>query len=155
MQIALADWLFEVDVEATSRYTTHCTADHCLCAYCRNFYETVDGEYPALRPFLGRFGVNLYGPSELMPFEPTLFMACYRITGKIIKKGVQRMHVCGVPVRPEEADSETFFLWIGEMELPWVQDEPEEDVVSPANQPEFMERMLQKWLETRENDELS
>ena len=155
MRIALADWLLEVDVDATDRYTTKCTEDHCLCAYCRNFYETVDGAYPAIRPFLARFGVNLYGPSELMPFEPTLFTACYRVTGRILHRGVQRMHICGIPVRPEEADEKTFFLWIGEMVLPWVQDEPEEEVVSPANQPEFMQRMLNKWLETREEDDYS
>ena len=155
MRIALADWLLEVDVDATDRYTTKCTEDHCLCAYCRNFYETVDGAYPAIRPFLARFGVNLYGPSEQMPFEPTLFMACYRVTGRILHRGVQRMHICGIPVHPEEADEKTFFLWIGEMVLPWVQDEPEEEVVSPANQPEFMQRMLNKWLETREEDDYS
>ena len=155
MRIALADWLLEVDVDATDRYTTKCTEDHCLCAYCRNFYETVDGAYPAIRPFLARFGVNLYGPSELMPFEPTLFMACYLVTGRILHRGVQRMHICGIPVRPEEADEKTFFLWIGEMVLPWVQDEPEEEVVSPANQPEFMRRMLNKWLENREEDDYS
>ena len=94
-------------------------------------------------------------PSELMPLEPTLFTACYRVTGRILHRGVQRMHICGIPVRPEEADEKTFFLWIGEMVLPWVQDEPEEEVVSPANQPEFMQRMLNKWLETREEDDYS
>lgn len=39
----------------------------------------------------------------------------------------------------------TFHLWIGEMELPWVQAEPVEDVVSPANLPEFLERMQEMW----------
>ena len=38
------------------------------------------------------------------------------------------------------------------MELPWMQDEPVEDVVSPANQPEFLERMAQKWAELNELD---
>jgi len=30
--------------------------------------------------------------------------------------------------------------------LPWLQTESEEDVVSPANLPEFLERMQQIWL---------
>jgi len=47
---------------------------------------------------------------------------------------------------PEAADDDSFFLWVGEMMLPWLQEEAEEDVVSPANLPEFMERMEQIWL---------
>ncbi len=155
MRISLADWLFEVNVEQTMAYTAKCSTDHCMCAYCRNFYEAVDGAHPALRPFLSRFGVTLDGPSELMPFEPTLLMAAYRVTGQITRVGLDRMHVNGVPVRPEAGEGGTFLLWVGEMEVPWLQEEPEEEVVSPANEPEFMARMLDKWLETREMDEIS
>ena len=35
-------------------------------------------------------------------------------------------------------------LEVGELELPWVMDEPWEDVISPANEPEFLERMYRK-----------
>ena len=146
MRIALADWLFEVDVDATDRYTTNCTVDHCLCAYCRNFYETVDGAYPAIRPFLARFGVNLYGPSELMPFEPTLMLACYRVDGEILQWGKSQLYAKGVQLLPEAGDDKTFLLWVGEVRLPWLQKEPAEEVVSPANLPEFMERMQEIWI---------
>ena len=155
MIIRLADWQFRVDFEATMAHTTANSHDHCTCAYCTNYYEAVDGAHPYLRPFLGRFGICLDGPSELMPFEPTLVSACYRVQGRIIRSGSARMHLEGVPVRPEEADENSFFLWVGEMEIPWLQGEPPEDVISPANEPEFMERMMARWLKTRENHELN
>lgn len=147
MVIQLADWSFLVDVERTSEHTMICASDHCTCGYCRNYYETVDLAHPTLRPFLLRFGIVPEGPSELMPLEPTVMAACYRVTGRILRTGTTPIHVDGVPIRPEPADRETFFLWAGEMELPWCQDEPMADVVSPANQPEFLERMTGKVLE--------
>ena len=153
-RIQLADWLFSVDPEATMAHTMKCASDHCLCAYCRNFYETVDLAHPTLRPFLARFGINLEGPSELMPLEPTLMAAAYRVTGEILSVGTQHLHVDGVPIRPEPAENGTFFLWAGEMPLPWNQDEPMEEVVSPANQPEFLERMFQKVLQWYPSDEI-
>ena len=102
MILEYADWQFDVDVAATREHTLKNASDHCMCAYCRNYYETVDTAYPNLRPFLEQFGVNIEGPSELMPFEPTL-------------------------------------------QLPWIQIEPVEDVISPANMPEFLERMQEVW----------
>lgn len=146
MTIRLADWIFQVDTEETANYTINCASDHCMCAYCRNFYETVDLAHPTLRPFLKQFGAVAEGPSEVMPLEPALILACYRITGKILCTG-SKIHVDGVPIHPESAEDGTFLLWIGEMPLPWVQNEPAEDVVSPANQPEFLQRMQEKWVE--------
>ena len=55
------------------------------------------------------------------------------------------MHADHVPVHIEESDEGTFLLWVGEMELPWNQPEPMDDVISPANQPEFLLRMNDKW----------
>ncbi len=153
-RITLADWQFQVDADATLAYTSKCSGDHCTCPYCRNFYENVDASHPSLRPVLSRFGIDLNGPCEVMPFEPTLVMACYRVTGQILRLGESRLHVDGVALRPERADGETFFLWAGEMELPWTQEEDMDEVLSPANQPEFMDRMYRRWLETREEYEL-
>ena len=115
-----------------------------MCAYCRNYYETVDLAHPTLRPFLKQFGAVIEGPSEVMPLEPTLVLVCYRITGQILQTGT-KIHVDGVPIHPEPGDGETFLLWAGQMQLPWAQNEPEEDVISPANQPEFLQRMQEKW----------
>lgn len=141
----MADWIFEVDTAATAAYTLKCSTDHCTCAYCRNYYETIDIAHPTLRPFLRRFGILAEGPSEVMPLEPTLVMAGYRVTGRILTRGKARMHADHVPVHIEESDEGTFLLWVGEMELPWIQAEPVEDVISPANMPEFLERMQEVW----------
>lgn len=146
MVITLGDWQFRVDVDNTMDYTHKCSLDHCTCDYCRNFYENVDRAQPNLRPVLSRFGIYLNGPCEVMPFEPTLVAACYRVTGQILSRGEAYLHVDEVPLRPEEADDKTFFLWIGPMELPWTQEEDMYEVLSPANQPEFMDRMMERLL---------
>lgn len=146
MIISLADWQFRVDVNATGDYTTKCSLDHCTCPYCQNFYENMDRAQPKLRPVLSKFGIFINGPCEVMPFEPTLVAACYRVTGQILSRGESWLYVEDVPLRPEYADENTFFLWIGPMELPWTQEEDMYEVLSPANQPEFMDRMMQRLL---------
>ena len=155
MDISLADWLFSIDKDATTAYTMKCSTDHCMCAYCRNFYESVDLAHPSLRPFLEHLGIVLEGPCEVMPFEPTLVMVCYRVSGSIKQIGNAKMHVDGIPLLPEASDNGTFLLWVGEMELPWIQNEPMEDVISPANEPAFMDRMMRKWLDSRNNSDFS
>jgi hypothetical protein len=150
MIITLADWQFQVDVDATLAYTAKCSEDHCTCPYCQNFYENVDRAHPNLRPVLSKFGIYLNGPCEIMPFEPTLVMVCYRVTGQILRKGSTSLWVDDVPLRPEEENDTTFFLWAGEMELPWTQPEDMDEVMSPANQPEFMDRMMKRYLKTRD-----
>lgn len=154
MVITLGDWQFRVDVDATEDYTTQCSLDHCTCSYCQNFYENIDRASPDLRPVLSKFGIYLNGPCEVMPFEPTLVAACYRVNGQIENRGASYLHVEDVPLRPEEADENTFFLWIGPVELPWTQEEDMDEVISPANQPEFMDRMMLRWLKWAEGEEI-
>ena len=155
MVISLADWRFRVDVDATMAYTHKCSLDHCTCPYCQNFYENMDRAERSLRPVLSKFGIYLNGPCEVMPFEPTLVAACYRVTGRILRKGNCSLHINGVPLRPEAADESTFFLWVGPMELPWTQEENMYQVLSPANQPEFMDRMMQRLLKWAEEEEIT
>ena len=146
MIFTLGEWCISVDTERTKAYSDKKMQDRCQCGYCRNFCEAIDGTYPELRPFLEAFGVHIEAPNELMPFEPTLMLACYRVDGQILQWGKSRLSVKGVDILPESGDEETFLLWVGEMQLPWLQSEPVEDVVSPANLPEFMERMQEVWL---------
>ena len=143
MILNIEDWSFEVDTKATWDHTTKNASDHCTCGYCKNFYDTVEFSYPGVIEFLQSFGVNHQGPSELMPFEPTLVLACYRVQGKILRWGYSQMDAGNVPVTVETGEDRTFLLWIGEMVLPWIQEEDMFDVVSPANLPEFVERMNQ------------
>lgn len=155
MVISLADWQFSVDLDATMEYTHKCSLDHCTCPYCQNFYDNMDQAEPTLSPVLSKFGIYLNGPCEVMPFEPTLVAACYRITGKILSRGESRLHINDVPLRPEDADDNTFFLWVGPMDLPWTQEEDMYEVLSPANQPEFMDRMMARLLKWAEDDPIS
>lgn len=146
MILKLADWHFRVDVDATWERTSKNASDHCECAYCKNYYESVILVHPKLRTFLSEFGINMSGPSELMPFEPTVMLACYRVQGDILQWGREELSVDGIQITAEAGEDGSFLLWVGEVELPWIQKEPVEDVVSPANLPEFMERMQQVWL---------
>lgn len=152
MILEAGDWRFRVDVDKTLERTSKYSFEHCQCSYCKNFYDAIDQTYPALRPVMEQFGVNLEGPSELMPFEPTLMLACYRVDGQILNWGTSTLSVSGVSIVPELADEETFLLWVGELRLPWLQKEAVEDVVSPANLPEFLSRMQEVWL-LRHGDE--
>lgn len=145
MILKVADWRFQVDKETTREKTTKNAFDHCECAYCKNYYETVSIAHPKIAPFLEEFGVNIAGPSELMPFEPTLLLGCYRVQGEILQWGKTELYLDGVSIAPEMSEEGTFLLWVGELELPWLQQEPVEDVVSPANLPEFLERMQEVW----------
>ena len=143
----LGDWRFQVDMEATLAHTTENSLDHCTCGYCRNYYDALEITYPDVVAFLQSFGVNVHGPSEVMPFEPTLVLACYRVQGTILQWGREALFVSGISVLPEAADETSFFLWVGEMPLPWLQEEDMDEVISPANLPEFLERMQQVWIQ--------
>lgn len=143
--LKLGDWKFRVDVEATDERTRRYSYEHCQCGYCKNFYDAIDIACPQLRSAIENFGINLEGPCELMPFEPTLMLACYRVDGQILQWGKAQLSVQGVSILPEAGDEKTFLLWVGEIRLPWLQKESAEDVVSPANLPEFMERMQEIW----------
>lgn len=147
MIISIADWKFRVEVSATEEHTMNNSTDHCLCAYCRNYYETVDIAQPRLRQVLRRFGIQLEGPSEVMPLAPNVILACYRVRGEILHRGNVHLFVDDVRLFPESTEDDSFLLWVGPMELPWVQAENPEDVLSPANVPEFLDRMARKWME--------
>ena len=152
MEITIADWVFRVNTAATLERTTSYSTDHCLCAYCRNFYENMDAANPRLRPVLDKFGVYMEGPCEVMPLEGNVILACYRVDGEILSFGQTHIFVDDVRIFPEAGENGTFLLWIGAMVLPWTQDEPMEDVLSPANEPEFLDRMARKWMELTDSD---
>ena len=103
MLFELADWVVQVDVEKTRAHTRDNAADHCGCAYCKNYYEALPITYPGLCVALNRMGIDPMGPSELMPFTPTVYLACYRVNGKIVKWGTDALAAEGVPIAPERA----------------------------------------------------
>lgn len=146
MTLTLADWQFHLDIESTWNRTIQYSTDHCECGYCKNYYDALPVAYPEVCSFLEQFGVNFRGPSEVMPFEPTFVLACYRVTGSILQYGTQPLLAGEIPVSVEISEDDTFLLWVGEMVLPWLQQENPEDVISPANLPEFLDRMEEVWL---------
>jgi len=150
--LTIADWTFRVDRSATREHTIMNSTDHCLCPYCRNYYETVDEAHPRLRSILDVFGIFLDGPCEVMPIEHNVILAAYRVTGTIVRSGKLRLYVDDVPLIPETSENGTFLLWAGPMELPWVQDIAPGDVISPANEPEFLERMTARVLTLLDTD---
>lgn len=161
MILQVDNWVFEVDVSETMAYSTGIWEDHCTCGYCRNFYETMDAAYPQLKTFLKQFGMNSLTPEEMSPIEPTLCMASYCISGKVLQNGIFPIDLGGVVISVAmEADplyhpgcGEPFFvLNTGLLELPWALDEDMDEVISPANEPEYLERMMNRLLENAADD---
>ena len=149
MILTIDDWKFQVFVEETREHSSFSASHHCTCAYCENYYRSADTACPELRGFLRSFGVELEGPVEMFPFEPTICLISYRVTGSILAYGSAPMMVGGVPVMPVQKDTRLFHLEVGEMELPWVMRVDPDEVVSPANEPEFLEQMYRRLLERR------
>ena len=161
MIVHVADWAFDVDVSATMAYSAKVWDDHCTCGYCRNFYETLDDAYPKLRGFLKQFGMNSLTPEEMSPIEPTLCMVSYCISGSIVKKGVYPIDSGDVvfavstdeqnPLYEPDFGKPFFVLTSGLLELPWVLDEDMDEVISPANEPEYLQRMMNRLLENTDS----
>ena len=141
MTISIEDWIFDIDPVKTKEHSAFAVRNHCTCGYCENYYRTVDQVDPNLRAFLDRFFAEIEGPSEMYPFEPTLCLLGYQVSGHIIQAGNGPIMVDGVPIMGEILDDDTFKLEVGELELPWVLEEDMDEVVSPANEPEFLEKM--------------
>ena len=147
MNLKIDEWEFDIDLTATMINSAEEVEGHCECGYCRNFYAAVDNAYPNLRTFLAQFGVDIEGPSELLPFEPTVYLAGYLVKGEIIRKSLDPINIDGIPVTAEsEGEPGWFRLTIGELELPWTLAEPVDDIQSPANDPNFLCMMMQRRL---------
>ena len=157
MILKIEDWEFDIDMERTMEYSAAEAAEHCDCAYCRNFYASVDHECPELRPLLAQFGIDIEAPDALYPYDVQDWMRYegeYVVFGKILREGNDRICVeNGVypyiyPTKSSDyALAEAHFvLSLEELELPWILDEPLKDVRSMANEPSFLKRMWDKLL---------
>lgn len=144
-ELRIKDWRFLVDLDATMIHNTAITQDHCTCGYCQNYYGALDQAYPELRSFLAQFGIDPEGPQELMPFEPTLYLAAFQVFGRVLEWGREALLSCTDVVIQETEQG--FLLLVGELSLPWVLEEDMDQVISPANTPEYLERMLRFRLE--------
>jgi len=163
MILKVGDWIFDVDIPATMEYSAHIASDPCGCGYCRNFRKTIDYAYPQLNGFLKQFGMSSLTPEEMSPIEPTLCNAFYCISGSVIKHGVYPIDLNGVVLSvPDEPDplynppfGKPFFVFDTRLlDLPWVLDEDMNEVISPANEPEYLQRMMNRLLENTDSESL-
>ena len=164
MTISVADWIFDVDIASTMSYSAKVWENHCTCGYCRNFYETMNTEYPMTKAFLKKFGMNSLTPEEMSPIEPTLCILSYCICGTVVKRGIYPIDSGDVvfsvtmdvlnPLYEPLFGKPFFVLTTGLLELPWVLDEDMDEVISPANEPEYMQRMMNRLLENADFDPL-
>ena len=149
MILKIDDWEFDIDLERTMAYSA---AEHCDCAYCRNFYAVIDEKHPKLRPFLAQFGLDVEAPEEM--FAPSVlddsldYMPIYIVYGKILKAGHYEMEagLCNIVANCDDQTRDYFELNCYEITLPWVLDEPIEEVLSPANEPSFLKKMWDRLL---------
>ena len=156
MIIHIDDWKFHAFSVSNRRFYAQKLEDHCDCAWCRNFYQSVDSAYPDLRPFLEQFGVHLNAPSEMIAFSPTLCTCYYVVCGDILEQGSADIVINGITVSPltkEEAlvntdmEGPTYFLQVGTLSLPWVLEEPMEQADSPAKGKNMIQRLLRRWID--------
>lgn len=163
MFLQICHMQFEVDVVRTMEYSALEAAEHCTCAYCRNFYAAVDAHYPGLRAFLGQFGVDIEAPEEQLPYDccgGMIYDSSYRVYGKVLSKGNGELLADDVVIRViEDADggeeNNCFFTLEFDLSLPWVLDEPMSETLSPANDPDFLELMQDRLLARSKRKEQS
>ena len=167
MILQIDDWKFDIDMERTMEYSLSEAAEHCDCAYCRNFYTAVDQENPALRQYLAQFGLNIEAPDEQMPYDyqgKMYYDSVYMVSGRVLRMGQKPLRVGDVLISPKAAEDvqlnhccpkPCFALDVGTVVLPWVLDEPMKDTVSPANFPSFLKKMWQRLLGKSPKDSIT
>lgn len=152
MILRIADWEFDIDLVRTMEYSTAEAAAHCDCPYCRNFYETVDYKHTKLRSFLGQFGLDIEALEEMFPVfvgtDSVDYLPVYIVYGTITKYGQHPLDVdqCRVLARSEAGSDAYFELECAGISLPWVLDEPIDEVRSPANEPSFLQKVWARLL---------
>ena len=170
MILQLDDWKFDIDMARTMEYSAAEAAEHCDCAYCRNFYAAVDQYYPEFRAFMAQFGLDIEAPDELMPFDfegEMYYDGAYMVCGRILQAGQAPLEVSGIRICATVDDGSgemirfnhscpapCFALDISSIILPWVLDEPISETVSPANFPSFLKKMWNHLLEKFSKDKI-
>ena len=143
-------WTFDIDVDATKSYSDALCLDHCECGYCKNYYEAVKGSYPSLVAFLNGLGIGHEGPVDFLPVEPTLCIVSYAVCGKVIRAGNNYIELDNVSISVHDAAELDYTLSCKEpyfvvttnaLVLPWLLEEDKDEVISPANEPECLDRM--------------
>lgn len=155
MILEVDGWKFQVFDVTTRKYYAREVADHCTCATCRNFYQTVDQIYPELRPFLAHFGVHVEAPESMSAPIQTICDCYYSVCGKILEVGEEPISIGNTVVYPQtceevrvdtDMDEPYFFLYISPLNVPWVLDEPMDAIDTPEKTQNAIAKILGKWI---------
>ena len=155
MILEIDGWKFQVFDVTTRKYYAREVSDHCTCATCRNFYQTVDKVCPELRPFLARFGVHVDAPDQMTAPIQTMCDCYYTVCGKILEEGDEAITVGDTKVYPQtweeamvntEMDEPYFFLFVSPLTVPWVLDEPMDPIDTPEKEQDTIARILARWI---------
>ena len=156
MILEIDGWKFQIFDVTTRKYYAREVADHCTCATCRNFYQTVDTVYPELRPFLGQFGVHVEAPDSMSAPIQTVCDCYYSVCGKILEAGEEPISIGNTVVYPQtwedamvntEMDQPYFFLFVSPLNVPWVLEEPMEAIDTPEKEQDAIARILGRWIQ--------
>ena len=138
MFLEFSDWLIYADIESNRLYAEQELSEHCLCAFCRNFYNSVDSRYPNMRYFLSRFGLEIEAPDSLIPITETLYQVSYEAEGRVLRWGSEPIQVGDFPVTVEEdTENSCIVLNLGLMELPWSLEESPDSVKKTVGIPDL------------------
>lgn len=155
MILEVDGWKFQIYDVTTRKYYAREVADHCTCATCRNFYQTVDRVYPELRPFLAHFGVHVEAPESMSAPIQTICDCYYSVCGKILEVGEEPISIGNTVVYPQtceevrvdtDMDEPYFFLYISPLNVPWVLDEPMDAIDTPEKTQNAIAKILGKWI---------
>lgn len=162
MLLNFGDWQFDVDMTATMAYSAQEAAEQCDCAFCRNYYAALSTD---LRETLASFGIDAQAPDELMPYDFQGVMqydGYYAVSGRILRFGKLPISTGDASILPCVGDDlhihtgcrEPYFFLNVSVTLPWVLEEPMEEVISPANTPSFLKRMTERLLRKLRGDSI-
>lgn len=140
MFLEFSDWLIYADVDSNRLYAKQELAEHCQCAYCRNYYNGVDSHYPNVRYFLSRFGLEIEAPDSLVPITDSLYQVSYEAEGRVLRWGSEPIQVGELPITVEEdTENNCIILHLGLMDLPWSIEESPDTVNNPEGIPNLFE----------------
>jgi hypothetical protein len=156
MHLKIDGLQLDIDLDGTMLHQAKEAENPCDCAYCRNFSAAIDGAYPNLRSFLAQFGLDITLADESMPYDQPNQMwyeNVYCVCGRILSGDETTVEIDGTEVYfhsehqiNSACPQPRFYITVGMMRLPWVLDEPVADVISPANDPSFLQKMWNRLL---------
>ena len=128
LRIIIGDATFEVDFPTTAGYSYRESEEHCGCAFCRNFYQALDENYPKIRDFLANFGIDAEAPDHMIPKllqdGKIAYSPEYKVFGTMNHSICLELALDNALVTFAPAGEDTFDITVKNLVLPWVLTEP-------------------------------